>query len=321
LNKQHYKKRKFKEEGKCFSLVIDGDETQNLKKLEYELTTSSKDKDHGIQIDNKHEIYLPFHETDMRDQTECKKLSESSNNFLKDLLKRIDTDYKKRLLQQFDLKEKDYKISATSLLYSVGVVSQQLPHIDLEESCFQCAVSLTPDIIPSTLLYEGRTLSTDEAALNLGLNNIESTNLSNFGSLLISRGVLEKGLKSIKPDGWKSLEMTMTRGGLIHAGPKSEKYRCVLFFTLVPTKSPVYNSDYQVRSWDVPSLVFTDMLRQNPHLKEYEEIIILNCVKYAIDYIKSPFFRSLLTLSDKNTLKEDLKQISQYFKKQVTSLI
>jgi hypothetical protein len=228
---------------------------------------------------------------------------------------------KDKLLAGFNLDGDGYDISAPSLLYSFGVVCQQLGHIDLTSKCFQCALSLCHGKIPSTLIYEGRTIGSEDAALSMDMKGVTTTSMIDYGDLCLPKAELEEGLKSIDKDGWDSLQMTVTRGGIIHAGPASAGYRCVLFFTLVP-KNTLYDSNHQVRSWDLPSLVYADLFKQDEAntQNKYLEHIVIQSLKFSMDYIDVPFFRRLLHLTPTRvSLMRDVTLIERHFRQLLLS--
>jgi len=281
--------------------VVSESDSSMLLQLETELRKTKT----GVQIDNKSEVYLPFKLpsalTDCRTENHLNELTADTKDFLLRLLQNINV---KEILKEFNEKRR-FNLCAPSALYSIGNVNQQFGHQDLHKECYQVAINATKQNVPSTLIYGGRRVTPEEASISLGLNGIVTKSLDEYSGLCISKGELDAGLKSVEPSGWDPLDMTVIRGGIPHAGPSSNDFRCVIFFALVPTTFGIYDSNHQVRSWDVPSLVYKELLDfgDSDHARdEYKRKCAIQCLRYAIEYMDYPFFKRLYKAKDVNSL-------------------
>jgi hypothetical protein len=146
-----------------------------------------------------------------------------------------------------------------SLLTSYGKCKGQAPHIDLLPPNVQFGLTIT-DLSPPTLCFQVPThIQSASDLVETGWPNM-SDNLgdelekqgSGFPELLRGFGnVLHPGIRDCsRSDLLRAGTLAAMSGGKVHAGPPSEKYRSILFFSgqTKGSREPEYNPDTQYSS-------------------------------------------------------------------------
>jgi hypothetical protein len=149
-----------------------------------------------------------------------------------------------------------------SLIVNFSEVPAQMLHIDTTTNNYQFGLMMTPGL--ATLVADPAALDRIDtpdkliAHLNISLDDPDFETLrkslkecqeveellANFGDLLVPRDDLEKQMSSTKKI-LKTLDLIVTPGGVIHAGPSSDSFRAVLFCSACPPGKEAYDKDDQ----------------------------------------------------------------------------
>jgi hypothetical protein len=155
----------------------------------------------------------------------------------------------------------DVHYGPMSLIISNGMVSDQLPHVDVQPPDFQFGLILT-DHSPGTIVYESirEVVKTPkDLAVFLGVQNNNRTSkiastvseLPEAIQLLKTFGVC---LSTLRADDYKVAQrpehlptgtVLSLPGGQLHAGPACDSFRAVLFWTAHGDAKSLYHPDIQ----------------------------------------------------------------------------
>ena len=154
------------------------------------------------------------------------------------------------------IKGRNYSFQNHALIISFGKVDEQDVHIDLHDTshyqfgliCSNAALATSEFRPKDPVLKSGESLSKIWSNMPHGLSDKIDSNaqlrqlLNRYGSLLSDSTKVNTNKPAIKyPTG----TLLSLPGGVAHAGPKSNGFRAVLFFTGTPDGCPPYDPDVQ----------------------------------------------------------------------------
>jgi hypothetical protein len=155
----------------------------------------------------------------------------------------------------------DVHYGPMSLIISNGIVSDQLPHVDVQPPDFQFGLILTENS-PGTIVYESiREIVTTSKQLATFLGIAQNNRTSKIAStvselpeaiqLLKTFGVCLSTLRAddykvaCRPEHLPTGTVLSLPGGQLHAGPKCDNFRAVLFWTAHGNAKSLYHPDIQ----------------------------------------------------------------------------
>ena len=154
------------------------------------------------------------------------------------------------------IKGRNYSFQNHALIISFGKVDEQDVHIDLHDTshyqfgliCSNAALATSEFRPKDPVLKSGESLSKIWSNMPHGLSDKIDSNaqlrqlLNRYGSLLSDSTKVNTNKPALKyPTG----TLLSLPGGVAHAGPKSNGFRAVLFFTGAPDGCPSYDPDVQ----------------------------------------------------------------------------
>ena len=220
------------------------------------------------------------------------------------------TQASRDLLNNRSIENPNFQFDTFTVIAAYGKVSAQRSHLDMyQETNYQCSMFIHEGDIEATNEFsaaesEGQITSAEDLVcygadawvkvrdivVNILNNSVEATDmLKKFGALLLPKVVRVDNQNDLNVCNLYDIGTCMTLpGGVIHAGPKSQKFRAILFFTATPKGNlgDVYDSDTQHNrtslSLSLVNLVFPEVKKKQERSK------LLDCIIDSMKRDKDP---------------------------------
>ncbi len=226
---------------------------------------SLENDQNGVQIiDAKTELFVNYKHnnfSDKRNDEALRSLKPSIYDHLKELIEKFMIHKAEELVNRLEEKTIKLNFSHFAILFSNQSDFSQIPHVDAEASDYIFFYALGDDVIPSTLVYKGDNVTSQQAAEFLNLSSdTKMVQIDHFRNFFQARANIVNNMKPVAEEGWQPGTLCVVKGGKIHAAPSHKDPRAVLVFFGTPENaSDTYNSDVQWHTWSIIS----DILMNN----------------------------------------------------------
>ena len=177
-----------------------------------------------------------------------------------------------------------YKFSGFSIIFGWKSPGQ-LWHIDLRKDQYQFMLYLT--FGPSTNFSLSK-FSVVDSCCELGNETLSShTVLQNNSSLFSSLNKIEYSKQSVTKGDASPGTLCVLKGGLLHAGPKYDKFRAVVFFTATLQPLELYNPSYQYNIFGLLDFLYRDTKNKKIKTEIKNNLLWTYLIQYCNRYPKS----------------------------------